>query len=132
MVQFVGMLLILAAAYGVIIAVLARLILSLRTMSRQAVFASFLTYGLASGILVVFLWPNDSSVLANIFGVWLGDWIYRQAIAWIGNPYSSQAHETIPWVLQVPQVYFSASTGLSASLGLVLQRVLDHYHKKLS
>jgi hypothetical protein len=74
------------------------------------------------------LWPNDSSVLPNIFGVWLGDWIYRQAIAWMGNPYSAQAHETIPWIMRVPQVYVSASTGLCAAAGLALQWVFDRYH----
>ena len=121
MVRFLITLSVFAAIYAVIIIALAWLIQHFRIASRYAVFLSLLIFGVVTGILVVWLWPLDSSVLPNIFGVWLGDWIYHQAIAWTGNPYSAQAHDTIPWVLQVPQVYVIASTGLFALVGLVLQ-----------
>jgi hypothetical protein len=109
------------AIYAVIIIALTWLIQHVRIARRYAVFLSPLIFGVVTGILVVWLWPLDSSVLPNIFGVWLGDWIYHQAIAWIGDPNSGQAHNTIPWVFQIPQVYAIASTGLFALMGLVLQ-----------
>lgn len=119
------MLLILSAIYGVIIAGLVWLIQRWRTINRHAVILGFLTFGLATGILAVLLWPTDSSVLPNVFGVWAGEWVYVHAIEQIGDPHSSQAHYTIPWFLRVPQVYVITSTGLSALMGLVLQRIVD-------
>jgi hypothetical protein len=127
MTQTAVMLVVLVAIYGAVIVVLVRLGRRIRGTNGQAIFLSFLTFGLATGLLVMLLWPHDSSVLPNIFSVWLGDWIYRQAIAWIGNPYSAQAHETIPWIIRVPQVYVSASTGLCAAAGLALQWIFDRF-----
>ena len=129
MTQTVVLILVLGAIYSVIIMALTWLIHQIRIASRYAVALSFLFFGLVTGTLIVWLWPHDSSVLPNIFGVWLGDWIYRQAIAWTGNPYSAQAHDTIPWVFQIPQVYVIASTGLCASVGLVLQLIYALSHK---
>jgi hypothetical protein len=123
--QIVLILLILSAIYGVIIAGLAWLIRRWQATHGHAVFLSFLTFGLASGLLAVLLWPADSSVFPNAFGVWVGEWIYVHAIEQIGDPHSSQAHSTIPWFLRVPQVYVITSTGLFALMGLVLQRIVD-------
>ena len=129
MTQVAVMLLILVATYGVIIAGLVWLIRRLQVPKRRAVFLSFLIFGLTTGILAVLLWPHDSCVLPNVFGVWLGDCIYVYAIEWMGNPHSPQAHDTIPWVFRVPQVYVIASTGLCASVGLVLQWIYERSRK---
>jgi hypothetical protein len=125
-------LVILVAVYSAILAGVVWLIRRLEAPKRRTIFMSFLTFGLAAGILTMLLWPHDSYVLPNVFGVWLGDWIYVHAIGWIGEPHSSQAHDTIPWVLQVPQVYAIASTGLCASVGLVLQWIYERSRKPAS
>ena len=121
MAQWVITLLVLVVIYVVIITALTWLIQRFRLSSRYAVFLSLLIFGVVTGILVVWLWPLDSSVVPNIFGVWLGDWIYHRAIAWMGDPNSAQAHNTIPWFFQIPQVYAIASVGLCAIAGWVLQ-----------
>ena len=123
--QVEATLLILAAIYGVLIAGLVWLIRRLGVARRRAVFLSFLTFGLATGILAALLWPLDVCVLPNVFGVWLGDWMYVQTIEWFGDPHSSQAGLTIPWIFQVPQVYVTTSPGLCASVGLLLQWIHD-------
>ncbi len=125
MAQVASMLLLLAAIYGSAIAGLVWLIRRWQATNGHAVFLSFLIFGLATGILAVLLWPHDSSVLPNVFGVWAGDWAYVQAIERIGDPHSSQAHYTIPWVLQVPQVYVITSIGISVSVGWALERTVE-------
>ena len=131
MAQWVIMLLALVAIYAVIIIALTWLIQHFRVASRYAIFLSLLIFGVVTGILVVWLWPLDSSVLPNIFGVWLGDWIYLQAIAWVDDPNSAQAHNTIPWFFQIPQVYAIASVGLCAVAGWVLQWINQCWHIQL-
>lgn len=119
-----AMLLILVATYSVIVAVLAQIIRRLGVPAGRAVFFSLLAFGLAAGILAARLWPLDSCILPNVFGVWLGDWVYARAIEWIGDPHSAIAHETIPWLVRIPQVYVITSIALCALLGLVLQRMI--------
>ncbi len=121
------MVLVLVAIYGFIIAGLGWLMGKLGVSGRLTVFLSFLTFGIVTGTLAVLLWPYDSCVLPNIFGVWLGDWIYIHAIEWMGDPHSPQAHDTISWVFRVPQVYLMASTGLCAALGLMMQWVKEYW-----
>lgn len=121
MAQFVITLLVLVAIYAIAIIALIWLLQCFRDASKYAIFVSLFIFGLVTGTLVVWLWPLDSCVLPNIFGVWLGDWIYHQAIAWVDDPNSAQAHNTVPWVFQIPQVYVIASVGLCALVGLLLQ-----------
>ncbi len=116
----------LVAIYGTVIVVLVRLFRRYGTDVGRAILAAFLSFGVAAGILATVLWPNDSSGLVNFPAVWLGDWIYVQAIGWIGNPYSNQAHYTIPWIFRVPQVYVLASVGLGALVGLGMKWVYKH------
>ncbi len=121
MLPIAALILIWLAIYGLIIAVLVWLIQRLGIRTRPAIFSSFVIFGLATGTLAALLWPQDSCVLANLFGVWLGDWIYLHAIEWLGNAHSAQAHETIPWLLRIPQSYVIASLGMCMVAGLVLQ-----------
>lgn len=114
-------LLVLAVIYGAAIAGLVKLIRHYSAASKYAIFLSFRLFGLATGLLVVQLWPSDSSVLPNTLGVWLGDWIYHQSTGWMGNPYSDQANDTIPWVFQIPQVYAFASISSCVLAGILLQ-----------
>jgi hypothetical protein len=123
--QVALMLLLLAAIYGSVIAGLVWLIRRWQATNGHAVFVSFLIFGLVTGILAVLLWPRDSSVLPNVLGVLAGDWVYVQAIERIGDPHSSQAHYTIPWILRVPQVYVITSIGISVSMGWALERIVE-------
>ena len=121
MIQTAMLVLVLVAIYSLVIAGLVWFIGRLGVSERHTVFLGFVSFGLVTGVLTVLLWPNDSCVLPNIFGVWLGDWIYIHAIEWMGDPHSSQAHDTVAWVFRVPQIYWMASTGLCAVLGLITQ-----------
>ena len=71
----------------------------------------FIAFGLAVGFLT--LWQfnhgSDSQLFLNIPSYFLGDGIYHLSIEYFGNPNSSQAHYTIPWILRVPQVYVLSS-----------------------
>ena len=90
------------------------LILILRRMpifSERAVFLGFLVFGVTTGILTAWVWPIDSSVYINIFGTFLGDWVYHWSFQHLGDL----------WLFQVPQVYVLASTVLCGAVGLLLQ-----------
>ncbi len=93
----------------------------------KALVSGFFLFGLATGILIVMLWPLDSCIYANPPAVLLGDWVYTHAIEWIGDPHSDQAHYTIPWLLRVPQVYAFISCALYGALGLVLQWLYNEW-----
>ena len=119
--HFVVVVLILVVEYGLAIAALSWLIRRLGASRGRAVLLGSVAFGLLSGVAAALIWPLDVSAVINVPGVWLGDWIYANAIEWIGDPHSSQAHYTIPWPLRVPQVYVIASTGVWGLLGLLLQ-----------
>ena len=84
----------------------------------------FLIYGIAVGLLSVWWWQiSDNVLLPNIPGMVLGDQAYVWSIEYLGDPGSSQAHFTIPWILRIPQVYVPASVLFWGLIGLVLQNV---------
>lgn len=107
--------------YGLVIAVLAWILRRFRVPESGALFMSLLIFGAAAGILMMLLWPMDTSVYPNVFAAWAGDWIFAHAIEWIGDPHSDQAHFTIPWLLRVPQVYAVASFTGCGALGIITQ-----------
>lgn len=115
------MLAILLGIYGLVIGSLAWALDRLRVLESISVFLSFLIFGVGSGILAAILWPMDSSVYPNIPAVWVGDWVYVHAIEYLGDPYSNQAHHTIPSVLIIPQVYVIVSAALCGVLGAAIQ-----------
>ena len=72
--------------------------------------ACFLLFGIAVGFVSIWFYDNtDSIFILNIPGTLLGDGIYNGSIELFGDPHSSQAHYTIPWLFRTPQVYFLAS-----------------------
>jgi hypothetical protein len=85
------------------------LLIKLRLPRRAAIWLASLAFGLTLGVVTACIWPSDSSAFLNPIGSFSGDWIYREAIRYLGNPFSPQAHYTIPWPLRVPQVYVLAS-----------------------
>jgi hypothetical protein len=89
------------------------------------VVCGFVVFGAALGILSALLWPSDLGVYVNIPGTAAGDWIYRFSIEHFGDPYSDQAHYSIPWILRIPQVYAMASPCLYVLIGFPVQRLAN-------
>lgn len=96
-----------------------------RQASPRAMLLSFAVFGLASGLAAVWLWPLETIVLSNVYGVIAGDWAYNTAISWLGDPYSANAHSTIPWPLRVPQVYVLSSLSVCTAAGAIAQWLYD-------
>jgi hypothetical protein len=82
------------------------------------IFASFLVYGIVAGLLKVWVPQNDFLNIFNIPGQLLGQEVYKKSILVIGDPHSSDAHHTIPWVLRIPQVFLPVSAGIWSLIGL--------------
>ncbi len=89
--------------------------------SRTRFLVGCLCAGLVAGCLAVLIWPADSVILVNLPGVLLGDLVYHTSIHLVGDPSSSQAHYTIPWLLRVPQVYLLVSVVLWGLVGGIVQ-----------
>jgi hypothetical protein len=105
-------------------AVIAGMVLALRWMRIPAPYAivlGFLIFGALSGLLTAWVWPIESSIYCNVYAALLGDKVYIAAIEYLGNSHSANAHETIPWILRIPQVYVLASVMLSGGAGLFVQ-----------
>jgi hypothetical protein len=89
---------------------------------KSKVLTGFLVYGIAVGLLSSWWWGiSDSPFLLNVPGELLGYEVYDVAIRLLGDPYSPQAHYSIPWVLRVPQVFVPVSTLFWGVIGLALQ-----------
>ena len=82
----------------------------------------FLLYGVTVGLLSFWWWSiSDSPFLLNIPGELIGYQVYEIAIRLLGDPFSPQAHYSIPWVLRIPQVFIPVSTLLWGVIGLGIQ-----------
>jgi len=87
-------------------------------MMKKAIITIFIISGTVVGFIAVwFRQSTDTIFLLNVPGTILGDAIYSLSIRFIGDPSSSQAHSTIPWLLRVPQVYVPASILFWGMLG---------------
>lgn len=97
---------------------------------RSRVVAGFLVYGLVVGLLSSWRWGfSDNIFLLNVPGVLLGDVVYNLSIEYLGNPYSAQAHYTIPWFLRIPQVYVPVSLVFWGLIGSVVHVVYVRMRK---
>ncbi|MDO8567242.1 MAG: hypothetical protein Q7R57_00845, partial [Dehalococcoidales bacterium] len=77
-------------------------------------------------------WPLDVITLINFPAVILGETIYIESIQHIGDPHSSQAHYTIPWLLRIPQVHVLASMIVWGTLGFLIQFVRNRLRRATS
>ncbi len=85
---------------------------------KRIIIAGFIVYGTVVGFIAVWFRQNTDTVfLLNIPGTLLGDTIYGLSIRSFGDPYSSQAHYTIPWLFRIPQVYVPVSILLWGLIG---------------
>lgn len=108
---------------GLTLAGLVLILRRFRVVGSYAYFLGSILFGLSIGTLAAMLWPLDTSAYFNPLGVRAGDWLYSNAIKWIGDPYSDQAHYSIPWLFRVPQVYAFVSIALYGAIGLIIQWV---------
>jgi hypothetical protein len=82
----------------------------------------FLIYGVTVGLLNFWWWSiSDSLFLLNIPRELIGYQVYDIATRLLGDPFSPQAHYSIPWVLRIPQVFIPVSTLLWGVIGLSIQ-----------
>jgi hypothetical protein len=100
-------------------------------MKRLIFVIVFLLCGATAGFISVwFREHTDTLFLLNILGTLLGDTIYGLSIRFLGDPHSSQAHYTIPWILRVPQVYVPASVLFWGLLGWVIKAAYGKLRRK--
>ena len=118
-------LLILPAIYGLVILGLIVVFRQMQVPPKKAILIGFLVFGTAMGFSAAWLWPADSSFYLNIFPALLGDQIYNLSIRYFGDKVSPQAHNTIPWILRIPQVYVVTSMVVYGLVGLLFQLVYN-------
>lgn len=81
-----------------------------------------LVYGICATSFSFLSWPNEGiHYVLNLAGNLLGEMVYKMSIENIGDPTSSQAHFTIPWVLRIPQVFVLTSMVFWTGLGFAVQ-----------
>jgi hypothetical protein len=93
---------------------------------KSKILKGFLAYGVAVGLLSYWWWHfSDNLFLLNVPGDLLGYLVYDLSIKFLGNPFSPQAHYTIPWILRIPQVFVPVSLFFWGILGLAIQAVVS-------
>jgi hypothetical protein len=94
-------------------------------MKKTIIMIGFIIYGIAVGFIAVWFRQNTDMVfLLNIPGTLLGDAVYGLSIRFFGDPHSSQAHYTIPWLFRIPQVYVPTSILFWGLLGILFTMFL--------
>jgi len=94
-------------------------------MKKAIIMIGFVIYGIAVGFIAVWFRQNTDTVfLLNIPGTLLGDAVYGLSIRFFGDPHSSQAHYTIPWLFRIPQVYVPISVLFWGLLGTIFTVLL--------
>ncbi|MFA5056052.1 MAG: hypothetical protein WC562_07780 [Dehalococcoidia bacterium] len=96
---------------------------------RYIIFAGFAVFGLFAGTFSGLVEHREGLMISNFIGVCLGDEVSSYAINHLGDPYSPQAHYTIPWVFRVPQVYLFASLVSYSIIGLIIQAAYNIFKK---
>lgn len=82
----------------------------------------FIAYGVIVGLLSAWWWGiSDNVFFPNIPGMLIGDLVYNLSIRYMGDPHSSQAHYTIPWIMRIPQVYVPVSVIFWGVMGLAIR-----------
>jgi len=93
--------------------------------TKTRLLVGFLAYGVIVGLLSAWWWGiSDNVFFPNIPGMLLGDLVYNLSIKYIGDPHSSQAHYTIPWILRIPQVYVPVSVLFWGVMSLAIRAAI--------
>jgi len=92
---------------------------------KKIIITGFIIFGTVVGLIAVWFRQNTDTVfLLNIPGTLLGDAAYALSIRFFGDPHSSQAHYTIPWLFRIPQVYVPASIFFWGLVGTIFTAFL--------
>ena len=87
----------------------------------RAVLLGYVGYGLLVGLVMIpWIRAGGEDYLPNIPGLLLGQWLYKEALLMLGDPASSAAHYTVPWILRIPQVFVPASVAAWGAIGLLV------------
>jgi hypothetical protein len=113
--QLILTVVVLTAAYGLIVAGSVWLLRRAGTPGRWAIALGFLTVGFVTGLLATWAWPYDSCVLPNLWAVLLGDALYRLSSEHLGDLV----------LFRPPWVYAWAGAALYGVLGLMAQAVAN-------
>ena len=99
-------------------------------IQKNKLLAFFVIYGLIVSFLSVLWWYySDNLLIPNIPGIIISDKAYSLSVDLLGDPSSSQAHYTIPWMLRIPQIYVPVSIIFWGLFGLMTrscQRFIKH------
>jgi hypothetical protein len=112
--------------YGLVIMVITSSLRVAGVPARVRTLLAFLIFGVGLGVWVSLAWPLDSVTLVNLPAVLFGDALYTCSIQYLGDPGSSQAHYTIPWLFRVPRIYFMASLVFWVGLGTLIQLIINN------
>jgi hypothetical protein len=94
----------------------------------KRILAGFLIFASVTGLAITLVWPLETIAIINVYTMLFGDWIYQISINYLGNPRSTQAHYSIPWLLRIPPAYMLASIILWGLIGLVIQSIFNKYY----
>ncbi len=119
--------LIFSAIYGLEIFGCIVLLRIMGVSAKWRIVLGFLIFGTVTGFLVILLWPQDNMLLVNLPAGYIGFQVYIWSIQLFGNPNSFNAHETIPWLLRIPQVYMLVSILFWGALGSVIQIAVNRW-----
>jgi hypothetical protein len=98
-------------------------------MLRSKFLLGFTLYGSVVGFVSAWWWHiSDNLFLLNVPGMILGDKLYEFSIQVFGDPYSPQAHFSIPWILRIPQVYVPVSVIFWVIIGLMIQIIYNRLY----
>lgn len=122
---------VLVAIYGLVIRGCTVVLRLVGVSAKTRVVLSFMVFGVTAGLLIVWQWPGDMVLVYNFPAAILGDEIYQWSIQLFGDPTSSNAHETIPWFLRIPQVLAIASVVFWGQLGSLVQFAVNRPRRPL-
>ena len=85
-------------------------------------------YGIVATFFSFFEWPSEGiHFLLNLPGNLLAESVYTNSIELIGQPTSSQAHYSIPWILRIPQVIVPVSMFFWIGAGVIVQLFYNRF-----
>lgn len=116
-------------SYIIVTLMLVLLLYKLGVRERYMIFTGFAVFGLLAGTFSGLVEHREGLMISNILGVCLGDEVSSYAINHLGDPYSPQAHYTIPWAFRIPQVYLFTSLVSYSIVGLVIQAAYNMFKK---
>lgn len=128
--QILIVLMVWAPVYFIPIYALNRIMRAIDVSGQWRIFLSVSIFGILLGFLSSLSLNNKEALFSfNMPGMYVGEQIYNYAIQHIGDPHSSFAHYTIPWILRIPQGYMLPSAVIWSFLGAIGQVIYNLFKK---